>query len=230
MKIKRIICVSGIMMILLAGCGHEHQWSDATCEEPKKCVECGETEGEPLSHNWLEATCTSPKTCNICGLEEGEALGHKWQEADFENPKTCSVCGEIEGDVLKTFVEENNIVFTNETSFTLPWVHDYTNMEGTEPKDYDGLRCEQGDCTISIDSVSYTEPDENGYKKIEIQYNQNYSFVDVADLNKVGGVKFNYRICMPAFSIGDLYTGLEYPSKSLFSSDEKYDNKIQLEC
>ena len=106
---------------------HEHQWTEATCTEPKTCAVFGETEGEPLGHDWQEATCTEPKTCRRCGITEGmplghdwqaasctepgvctrcgitdsKALGHDWQEATCTEPKTCSRCGATEGEPLE---------------------------------------------------------------------------------------------------------------------------------
>ncbi len=78
---------------------HEHEWKDATCEEPKHC-DCGAEEGEALGHKWTDATCTAPKTCSVCGETEGEALGHTWTDATCTTPKTCSACGATEGDGL----------------------------------------------------------------------------------------------------------------------------------
>ncbi len=88
------------LLIVLTGCGHEHEWTEATCTEPMTCAKCGETEGEPLGHKWKEATCTEPMTCSVCGATEGAALGHKWTEATCTEPKTCSVCGATEGAAL----------------------------------------------------------------------------------------------------------------------------------
>ena len=31
----------------------EHTWKEATCDGPKKCEKCGETEGEALEHDWV---------------------------------------------------------------------------------------------------------------------------------------------------------------------------------
>ena len=111
--------------IWLCACGHEHEWIEATCTEPRTCRSCGETEGEALGHEWVDASCTAPKTCLRCGETEGDALGHnivgasctvggtcsicgesvaalghEWIEATCTTPRTCSVCGEKEGDVL----------------------------------------------------------------------------------------------------------------------------------
>lgn len=94
----------GILMacscLLLTGCHLKHEWTEATCTEPRTCVNGGETEGEALGHTFVEATCTEPKTCGVCGETEGEALGHTFEEATCDSPKTCSVCGLTEGTPL----------------------------------------------------------------------------------------------------------------------------------
>lgn len=95
-----LIALALVCLLVLAGCGCEHEWKDADCTTPKTCALCGETEGEALGHTWKDADCTTPKTCSVCGATEGAALGHTWTEADCENPKTCSVCGETEGEAL----------------------------------------------------------------------------------------------------------------------------------
>lgn len=67
--------LAGLLSIFsLSGCGHEHTWTEATCEVPKTCSECGETEGEMLEHVWVEATYTEPKTCSVCNITEGTSL------------------------------------------------------------------------------------------------------------------------------------------------------------
>lgn len=86
----------------LAACGHEHQFTEATCTTPKTCESCGEIEGEPLEHNFTKATCTTPKTCETCGLTEGEPYGHSWTEATTETPKKCLLCGLTEGEPLQS--------------------------------------------------------------------------------------------------------------------------------
>ncbi len=93
-----LICI--VLCVLLSGCGHTHEWADASCTTPKTCKECSETEGEPLGHSWKDATCTSPKTCSRCNATEGEALGHEWTDATCTDAKTCSRCGATEGDPL----------------------------------------------------------------------------------------------------------------------------------
>lgn len=44
-----------------------------------KCSRCGQTKTEVIQaqgHQWTEATCTEPKTCSVCNITEGEPLGH----------------------------------------------------------------------------------------------------------------------------------------------------------
>lgn len=103
---KKLLTVFLFVMLVFSGCGHTHEWKNATCTEPRKCVTCGETEGEALGHKWEEATCVSPKTCSVCGLTEGSPTDHIWVEATCAAPKTCSVCGKTEGTALEHTWEE----------------------------------------------------------------------------------------------------------------------------
>lgn len=108
MKSKYIISTLIIISTLtLSACGHKHQFSDATCTTPATCLECHETEGEPLEHNFTEATCTTAKTCESCGLTEGAPTEHQWLEATTETPKTCSSCGLTEGAPLPAVKEDD---------------------------------------------------------------------------------------------------------------------------
>ena len=116
-------------MLLLTGCVCKHdQWEEASCEQPRTCEKCGQTEGsalshvwfaatcdmpmtcqncdatkgEALGHDWVDACCTEAKHCSRCKITEGEALGHHWLDATTEQPKTCSICGETEGERIIT--------------------------------------------------------------------------------------------------------------------------------
>lgn len=77
-----------------------HKWVEADCENPKTCIVCGETEGEPLgghvASDWIidkEATLTTDgkrhKECIHCGavLEEGTYS----MAIDFDNPTPYSM-------------------------------------------------------------------------------------------------------------------------------------------
>ena len=51
----------------------------------------------PCEHEWTEATCFDPKTCTRCGETEGEALGHKWtDDQDTLCDNGCGTIREIE--------------------------------------------------------------------------------------------------------------------------------------
>lgn len=100
---KRItlILLSVLCIVMLAACGEcEHDWEKATCEEPKTCSVCGETEGEPAEHVWTEATCEDASYCTNCGHPNTDALGHDWVDATYDAPKTCDRCGLTEGEPL----------------------------------------------------------------------------------------------------------------------------------
>lgn len=43
-----LLLTCSVLIVLLAGCACEHEWTEATYTEPKTCTKCGETEGEPL--------------------------------------------------------------------------------------------------------------------------------------------------------------------------------------
>lgn len=107
MKRKLFLMVLAlIVVLLLAGCGCEHEWVDANCVNPKTCSLCEETEGAPLGHSWVAATCANPKSCENCDATEGEALGHTWEDATCIIPKKCATCHETEGEPLSHDWEE----------------------------------------------------------------------------------------------------------------------------
>ena len=88
--------------LTVAGCSasvasnHEHEWEAATCETPRVCKTCGETDGEPLGHTWQEATCLAPKTCTVCGKTEGKkSEDHVWSEATCTEREKCVLCGRV---------------------------------------------------------------------------------------------------------------------------------------
>ena len=72
----QVILFMLLVCFLLTTCTCAHKWKEATCTEPKTCVYCGMTEGEPLGHDWKAATINYPKTCVRWVVKtEGEAYG-----------------------------------------------------------------------------------------------------------------------------------------------------------
>ena len=49
---KLALLVLVCTLLLLSGCGCEHEWKEATCTAPKTCTLCQEVEGEALGHTW----------------------------------------------------------------------------------------------------------------------------------------------------------------------------------
>lgn len=96
-----IIAVIGVLLYLKnSTCVFGHEWKDATCEDAKTCIKCGETEGESLGHEWEAATCTTPETCNVCGKVRNRAHGHSTRIG------YCTDCGEY----ISELAEEYNTI------------------------------------------------------------------------------------------------------------------------
>lgn len=103
MKKKLIVLLLALSCILvLVGCGCKHEWLAATCENPKTCELCGETEGEAKGHSIVIATCEEAEHCESCNYVYGELLGHTWLDATTEAPITCETCGATEGERIIT--------------------------------------------------------------------------------------------------------------------------------
>ena len=93
-----------------------HSWVAATCQAPKTCSVCGETEGEkdPTKHTKPEQVAGSASTCGQPGYTTGVKCGdcgewitaptqlptlpHKWNPATCQTVKTCPDCGATEGE------------------------------------------------------------------------------------------------------------------------------------
>lgn len=92
--------ITVLILLCLTGCCLRHEWKEATCTKPKRCLKCEKTEGEPLGHEWAEATCVKPETCENCGVERGEPLGHQVKAATCTEASVCTVCGRTMGAAL----------------------------------------------------------------------------------------------------------------------------------
>lgn len=94
---KRILAllIITVCALMLASCGCEHEWAEASCLTPKTCTLCEQTEGEATGHAWQPADCINPETCSHCGEQRGAALGHEWQAATCENDEVCTLCQEV---------------------------------------------------------------------------------------------------------------------------------------
>ena len=91
--------VAGVEVTCTVTVTCSHDWTDATCTEPKTCAKCGETEGEALGHDWNSTSCSDEKVCQRCG-ETKAATEHNWIDATCTEAKHCDICGETEGEAL----------------------------------------------------------------------------------------------------------------------------------
>ena len=91
-RIAAILFLIALTGLLLTGCGCEHEWQKATCQAPRTCIRCGETEGKIRSHEWGNTACNAPEGCVVCGTLEGIEYTHEWRE----DCKICVHCGHDE--------------------------------------------------------------------------------------------------------------------------------------
>ena len=92
-----LICVTCIC--LFSGCSHNHIWEDATCEHPRTCNMCGETQGDALAHHWI-GECGQKEYCADCGKISNVAIEHDYTIADCTQNKHCKKCGRIDAPAL----------------------------------------------------------------------------------------------------------------------------------
>lgn len=169
-KLVTVIFAAAMSLSLLAGCGTktepvvsesvegneetsesteaecEHEWVDATCQEPKHCSKCGETEGTTLDHAWTEATFAAPKTCTLCGETEGERTQSYFEEHGVDVPDapvSCTVDGLIyNGDNPQEYQKVVDSVWEQTDYYTEPTEEDgyqlvHLELIRTVPLDYD---------------------------------------------------------------------------------------------
>ena len=79
-----------------------HSWSEATCESPAKCRECGAYKDEKLgNHYWQAANCIEPMQCFWCNAykdENGELGNHDFfYKEDLQDAK-CQYCNMLLSD------------------------------------------------------------------------------------------------------------------------------------
>lgn len=138
MKLRPLYAAAILSLFLgLTGCGCQHQWEEANCTQPKTCVKCGQTEGEPLTHQVSEWTEQTPSTCTEAGMETGvctmcgqtveqelplaDHTPGEWQvkteptaSAPGVRVKTCTVCGaEVEEETFTMTPEEMRAAFVS---------------------------------------------------------------------------------------------------------------------
>ncbi len=125
---KKILVVLIVLMITLSGCGlfHEHEWTEATCVEPKQCSQCDKTVGSELGHDYSQANFQTAATCSTCGDVWGDVLEADFEKYDLEINSEADIdgyyeyytCGNGEPDVEVVghlFFYEYNIFSSDES-------------------------------------------------------------------------------------------------------------------
>ena len=211
-RITVLLWIMVVVSSMLAGCGCEHEWGEATCLTPKTCTLCQTTEGEALGHSWEEATCAAPKTCTACGETEGETLPHTWNEANYQNPKTCSGCGKTEGEPLLADFEKHGFKTIKPEKSK---VYDYITVcyENAKKKTVGKLKVRDYITTSEIRATDEDSPYNLPYKKgyewkficFDIEFSDNNAY-------KYG---FNSSYCMENY-----YAIEEWDNSSVEISDD----------
>lgn len=90
-----------------------------------ECSLCGEKFRETIpstSHNYTDATCGEPKTCAVCGITEGDPLGHTYADGlcvhcgekmpGFGDTDDCSHVCEKTGHIAPTCTEDGSYTYS----------------------------------------------------------------------------------------------------------------------
>lgn len=109
-KLVTVMLAVAVSVSLLAGCGNSAgTGNNSNTEGETESAEASEDAEAECEHEWVDATCQEPKHCSKCGKTEGTALDHVWAEATFAAPKTCTLCGETEGEREQSYFEEHGV-------------------------------------------------------------------------------------------------------------------------
>lgn len=157
------ILLTVLLMIVLSGCGCEHEWAEATCDTPKTCSLCEKTEGEALGHDWKDPTCDEAMTCETCGLTEGGPLGHDWVEATCAAAKHCSRCELTEGEALEHTWEEATCLLPKTCAVCSATEgealgHDFSEMETVKKASCTEVGYAEGVCAACGESTGQEIP------------------------------------------------------------------------
>ena len=108
-KFLTLILAAAVSASMLAGCGNsaERASSDSVATDTVENAEVADNTETDCEHEWLDATCEEPKHCSKCGETDGAALGHTLTEATFKEAAVCTVCGKTEGEPRQSYFEEH---------------------------------------------------------------------------------------------------------------------------
>ena len=117
--------------------------------------------------------------------------------------------------IATAYFEENNIEFTDETTFTAPFAVDTYDPDTLEYKEYKGVTVKPADnATITLGDITPAKCDKEGYKAYTIEYTVKGDIrvtVDTFDYDE----NYSYEPQFPHIDMADYYTGTlltYYPS------------------
>lgn len=147
-KAKRLLGIPSICAIIaaicisLVGCGEcEHTYDD-NCDTT--CNACGNVRF--VSHNFSEADCDSPKICADCGIEAGNKLGHV-AEADDGDCTTARLCENC--DYVFTEARDAHVEAADDGDCTTAVTCEYCDYVFVEARDAHVPEADDGDCTTA---------------------------------------------------------------------------------
>ena len=88
-KLLSLLLVFSFLLLGMVSCAkkeeHVHDFLDATCNAPKTCKTCGETEGEPTyEHTYANGKCTVCEMGILNDLDAALQNSNKWKEFSRE--------------------------------------------------------------------------------------------------------------------------------------------------
>ncbi len=186
-----------ISLTTLTGCTHTHTFSEATCEQPKTCTECGDEKGKALKHTpeeWeitLEPTCAKEgikeTICSQCGekiTEEIDCIAHTPGEWEIETKPTatsdgvkvqkCTVCDiSIQEEEFSLTIGQKNALREAESYLK----HMAFSREGLiDQLEYEGYA--EDDIIFAVDNVEVNWNEEC--------YEDAQSYLDLMSFSKSG--------------------------------------------
>ena len=182
-----------------------HDWTEATCTEPKVCKVCGTVSDSVMEHSWKAATCTEPKTCTNCGATSGEALGHNWQSATCTKPKTCSNCGATTGNAAHTYAHDYDYKCdvcgkVRTVDMTRPMVDMFRMYDPNSGEHFYTGSTEERDNLVAVgwkyEGVGFTFPLTTGdpvHRLYDPATGEHLYTMDVAEMNMLLAQGWNYE-------------------------------------
>lgn len=118
----------------------------------------------PLGHNWTSATCTQPKTCTLCGKKEGSTIDHDYNSTCKCDICSKSVAGNIKLPNTPTSISYLSSSNKKYTTSNITSVTGKVNYYYSSANYYTYDVTIKGSCTYNVDGNSKSSTMRIGYK------------------------------------------------------------------